>query len=199
MVMRALLAVVCAGVLMSALVWVLVARTGPALPAETNLAAPFSPLPGDSPWTRLLGDDPVSLKAPAPAAESAGPALTLVGLMASGNEGLALISRADGSPRVFRVGAVVHGDTVLKSVSAREVRLGPRDGPASMVLALPTSASAGVQPIGSAPYKPAPATEDPNDTSPIVPPHTDMSAPRASESGTAGSQWNELRTKAVTR
>jgi len=59
----------------------------------------------------------------------------LIGVMAAANErsasaGLALLS-IDGKPaRAIRVGAVVDGDWVLQSVSARRVEIGPAGGPA---------------------------------------------------------------------
>lgn len=199
MAFRAFVPVACVGIAVSTLLWLLVARTGAVPPADTGQATRASPLVAAGPWTRLLGDDAVSPKPASPAAAVAGPQLRLVGLMASGDQGLALIAGADGIVQVFRVGAVVHGDTVVKSVSAQEVRLGPRDGPASSVLVLPTGASGGIQAITNAPYNRPPATDDTNDTSPIVPPHTDMPTPRASESGTAGSHWSELRAKPVTQ
>lgn len=199
MVSRALLPVMCLGIAASALLWVFATGPGAVQQADTSPPARVSPLVADGPWTRLLGDDAVNPQPPAPAAEAAGPPLQLVGLMASGHQGLALIAGADGPARVFRVGAVVHGDLVVKSVSAREVRLGPRDGPPTRVLVLPTSASAEGPPIRNAPDVRQAAADDANDTSPIVPPHTDMPTPRASESGTAGSTWSELRAKPATR
>lgn len=199
MAFRAFVPVMCVGIVASTLLWVLVARTSEERQADTGQATPAIPPVTEGQWTRLLGDEAVSPKPLAPVAEVAGPQLQLVGLMASGDQGLALIANADGPARLFRVGAAVHGDTVVKSVSAQEVRLGPRDGPASTVLVLPTSASGVIQPIRNAPYNRPPATDDANDTSPIVPPHTDMPTPRASESGTAGSHWTELRAQPVTR
>ena len=66
-------------------------------------------------------------------------------------------------------------------------------------MSLPASASGGIQSQTNAPPHRLSATDEANDTSPIVPPHTDMPTPRASDSGTVGSPWSELRTKPVTR
>ena len=146
-------------------------------------------------WSRLLGSAVDTAPPADPPARKAEPALQLIGVMASGSQGLALIAHADAPARVFRVGAVVHGDTVLKSVSPREVRLGPRDGSASTVLALPTREPGGAQPVTSASAAFRARADVLNDVSPIVPPHADMPTPGPAESGTPGSRWSELRTR----
>lgn len=189
------------GILVSTLFWALVVRPGPVQPGDAGASTPGQPLAADGDWTRLLGATAPIAAPVAPAAPEAGAGLRLVGVMASGSLGLALIATADGPARVFRVGAAVQGDNVVQSVSAHEVRLGPRDGPASSVLVLPTAAQAGE--AGSPPFRlvrtdRAPPADSANDTSPIVPPHADMPTPLAADSGTAGSNWSELRAKRVT-
>lgn len=198
MTLRLSVFVIGCGILMSMLFWTLVARPDIAQQADKGAPTPAPPLVADGDWTRLLGAT-VAISAPAtPAIEEADAGLRLVGVMASGSQGLALIATADGPARVFRVGAAVHGDTVVKSVSAHEVQLGPRDGPASSVLVLPTAVQAGGQALRQAPAGSALPADSAGDTSPIVPPHTDMPTPLAAESGTAGSNWSELRSKRVT-
>lgn len=179
----------------AALLWAAVAETGVVQQTGPEQAVQTRPRGDEGDRARLFGQAVATDQPLATAAKSAGPELRLVGVMASGNQGLALIASADGTARVFRVGAVVHGDTVVKSVSAHEVRLGPRDGPASTVLVVPTTASGGASPLRTAHESPPLVVDGANDTSPIVPPHTDMPTPRASESGTAGSYWSELRAK----
>jgi general secretion pathway protein C len=78
----------------------------------------------------------------APEAPPANNRFTLVGVAAAkgaagSREGLALIGVDDKPPRAFRVGAVVEGEWVLQSVSARGAQLGPRGGAAAVVLELP--------------------------------------------------------------
>ncbi len=180
---------------MPVLFWVFLARTSTAQPADAGLPMPARSLVADNNWTGSRRHADTSDKPTAPARKEAGAGLRLVGVMASGDQGLALIAGADGVARLFRVGAVVHGDTVLKSVSAHEVRLGPRDGFSSTVLLLVTAPSGINQPVKTAQQPVQPVVDGVNDTSPIVPPHTDMATPRASESGTAGSHLREIRAK----
>lgn len=202
MTLRGFVLVVCLGGVAAAMFWIRATRPGTAVQADAGRAAPAGAPAAYGEWHRLPGDSGAGAGAGAqptePAARAAGPELRLIGVMASGHQGLALIAGADGLARVFRVGAVVHGDTVVKSVSPTEVWLGPRDGPAGRVLVLP-AASSGAGQIGrQARADPPPEGDASADTSPIVPPHADMSAPRASDSGTAGSRWNEIRGKPVT-
>ena len=196
---RILALVFCVSVLVAALAWTISSSSGPALHVYSAPQPPQARLPeADRNWTPLAGQ-PASAAPPAAApATPARPAWRLVGVMASGDAGLALIADAHGAARVLRVGAVVQGDTVLQSVSAHEVRLGPRGGPANIVLVLPTIAAGGEGGVQSAHNIRAPALPAAgalNDTSPIVPPHADMPTPLAAESGTPGSRWNEMRAK----
>ncbi len=123
--------------------------------------------------TRLFGVD-----APPPAAEAA-PEVTadarfqLIGVLSprstqAAREGVALIV-VDGKPaKAFRVGAVVDGMQVLKSVHARGAMLGTRDGPAVVALNLapPAPASTGTLPPagGAAPILPPPPLPTPMPT-----------------------------------
>lgn len=112
-----------------------------AAPAYTQTAATTPALRGD--LRRLLGNDP-----PPPSPEAALPEpaaderFQLIGVVSppsrqAAREGVALIA-VDGRPaKAFRVGAVVEGDTVLQTVAARGVTLGPRNGPALVALNLP--------------------------------------------------------------
>ena len=127
------------------LVWALVAGSGlfwglrlfvrpAAVPERTPVASAGPVARGD--LTRLLGVD-----APPPtialAAEPPPDArFQLIGVVAArspaaAREGVALIA-VDGKPaKAYRVGAVVDGQTILKSVAVRGVALGPRNDAAS--------------------------------------------------------------------
>lgn len=82
---------------------------------------------------------PAAAADPNPTAAAAVPATTtdrfkLVGVVAGGNGGLALIA-VDGKPaRTFRVGETVDGEMVVRSVSPGGATLGPRDGAAAVTL-----------------------------------------------------------------
>lgn len=110
-------------------------------PAHTQLATPAAGPRAD--LRALLGA--AAAPAPVAAAPEAQPVnnqFTLVGVAAGrgaagAREGLALIGVDDRPPRAFRVGAVVEGELVLQSVSARGAQLGPRGGAAAVVLELP--------------------------------------------------------------
>jgi hypothetical protein len=200
MAIRAPVLVLGASVLAAALGWTFLIENSDAPGARTHpLQQPGASMASGD-WARLMASpSPVPTgQSTAASAPTAGPVWRLVGVMASGDAGLALIAGADGAARVYRVGAVVHGDTVVQSVSAQQVRLGPRGGPASAVLEMPTAPASGGQPRPSAKADALPAADASNDTSPIVPPHADMPTPLAAESGTVGSRWNELRAKPPT-
>jgi general secretion pathway protein C len=106
-------------------------------PQHAALAATTATPRGD--LTRLFGRDPVpeTQAEPPPTAR-----FHLLGVVAprsaaGAREGLALIAVDDRPPRAYRVGAVVDGNTVLQSVSARGAALGPRDGPEQVSLDIP--------------------------------------------------------------
>lgn len=109
------------------------------VPAHARVADAAPPPRGD--LARLLGVD-----APPPTAAEAEPPpdarFQLVGVLspkspAAAREGVALIAVDGKPPRAFRVGHVVDGAQVLKSVNARGATLGPRDGNAAVSLNLP--------------------------------------------------------------
>lgn len=148
------------------LVWALVAGSavfwgfqlfskGPEVPPQTQMAEPGGGLRGD--LTRLLGADAV---APAPAEDTPLPVadarFALIGVVSprspgAAREGVALIA-VDGKPaRAYRVGAVVEGAHVLKTVSARGVTLGLRDGPGLLMLDLPPLPAAATGTLPAAP------------------------------------------------
>jgi general secretion pathway protein C len=115
----------------------------PATPAppHTQLATSAAGPRGD--LSALLGQvAEAAVGVAAPEAPPANNRFTLVGVAAAkgaagSREGLALIGVDDKPPRAFRVGAVVEGEWVLQSVSARGAQLGPRGGAAAVVLELP--------------------------------------------------------------
>ena len=135
--------IVWALVLVSALGWgIALSRPG----ARANTAAQAIPPAVDDPTglARLLGAEPPQ---PPPAPEEAPPAtdarLRLIGVVSAptegeADEGLALIAIDGGTAKVFRVGMVVDGDTILQAVEARGVKLGPAGG--ATVLALTVTA-----------------------------------------------------------
>lgn len=147
----------------SALFWAFkVFVAPPAAPPHTQTAAATVALRGD--LTRLLGADPpppVVAAAEEPVADAR---FQLIGVVSprsprAAKEGVALIAVDGKPPKAFRVGAVVDGTTVLQSVAARGVTLGPRDGAAVVALNLapPAPAATGTLPsLGGAPA-PAPA------------------------------------------
>ena len=159
------MALVAALVAASALFWALrlfVAVTP--VPANTTVAA-NGPL-ARSDLTRLLGADPPP---PALAAEAPPDArFQLIGVVAAralsaAAEGLALIAVDGKPPKAYRVGAVVDGQTILKSVAARGAQLGLRDGAVQVSLNLaPLQAAAtgtlpGVPDMQAMPASPAQA------------------------------------------
>lgn len=130
----------------------------PQAPPQTQLAEPATGLRGD--LSRLLGVDPPPTVVAAEAEPQADARFALIGVVSprsarAANEGLALIAVDGGPPKAYRVGAVVDGEQVLKSVSARSASLGPRDGTAQIALDLAPVAAAST---GSLPALPAEAT-----------------------------------------
>ena len=158
----------------------------PAAPAQTQLAEPGAGLRGD--LTRLLGVDPPPPVVAAAAEPAPDARFALLGVVSpravqAAREGVALIA-IDGKPaRAYRVGAVVDGQNVLKSVSARGATLGPRDGVSliALNLAAVAPASTGMLPTpaidGAAPRPPpvpgvAPRVAVPQGAAQVVPPKT---------------------------
>ncbi|WP_200228382.1 hypothetical protein [Rubrivivax gelatinosus] len=125
----------------SAVYWALkLVKPAPATPPQATVVAMAAGLQGD--LSRLLGADAVDAE-PEPTAESS--RFELLGVVASRSaerEGVALIAVDGKPPKAFRVGAVVDGETVVKSVQQREVRLGPRDGAATVSLDIAAAAPA---------------------------------------------------------
>jgi len=128
--------------------------SAPPTPPGTPVAANGPAGRGD--LTRLLGADPPPPVVAAAAEPPADARFQLLGVVTprsagSAREGLALIA-VDGKPaKAFRVGAVIDGPTVLKSVAARGAMLGPRDGAPQVTLTLtpPAAAATGALPAWS--------------------------------------------------
>jgi general secretion pathway protein C len=163
--------------LMTLVVWALAAAAAVAwglklfvnptpVPAGAQVADTTPVLQAD--LTRLLGADPAP---PAAAAEEAAPPpdarFTLLGVVAprqgaatrtGPREGVALIAIDGQTPRAYRVGARIEGDTVLQSVHARGAELGPRGGPARVALELPPPAPAATGSLPGLEIETAPAT-----------------------------------------
>lgn len=151
----------------SAAYWGLRLFAAPApVPAHARVADATPPPRGD--LSRLLGVD-----APPPSAAAAEPPpdarFQLIGVLspraaAAAREGVALIAVDGKPPRAFRVGHVVDGTQVLKSVNARGVTLGPRDGEARVSLSLAPLAAAAtgsLPPAGSVTGAPMPPPAPP--------------------------------------
>lgn len=86
--------------------------------------------------TRGDSTSPLGTNVPASGATAgaAGGRFKLVGVLANGSEGFALIA-VDGHPaRAFRVGATVEGNLVVQGVSAHGATLGPSGGGAPIEL-----------------------------------------------------------------
>lgn len=157
-----------AAVAASALFWALkLVVKAPQAPPQVQVAEANVAARGD--LTRLLGADApaaVAAAAPEPAADAR---FNLVGVLSpkatslASREGVALIA-VDGKPaRAFRVGTLVDGQNVLRSVHARGAELGPRDGPSLIALRIapPAPAATGqlpsaMQPSGSPGVVPQP-------------------------------------------
>jgi general secretion pathway protein C len=167
------------------LVWALVAASvlfwgmrlfvvAPAAPAQAQVAQPGAGMHGD--WSRLLGVDAAPPEAQ-PAAEAAAESrYALVGVVSpraaqAAGEGVALIA-VEGKPaRAYRVGALVDGQNVLRSVSARGATLGPRGNAPTIALTIAPLAPAatGILPSATAPGTIAPGRPMPPAAG--VPPH----------------------------
>ncbi len=148
------------------------------VPAGAQVADTTPVLQAD--LTRLLGADPAL---PAAAAEEAAPPpdarFKLLGVVAprqaaatgrGPREGVALIAIDGQTPRAYRVGARVDGDTVLQSVHARGAELGPRGGPARVALELPPPAPAATGSLPGLDVEAAPAVRMPAPVPPFARP-----------------------------
>lgn len=131
------------------------------LPERTPVAARAPAARGD--LVRLLGADPPPPVVQAEAEPPPDNRFQLIGVVAgptpsAAREGVALIAVDGKAPKAFRVGAVVEGQTVLKTVAARGATLGPRDGPAQVTLNLAPVAPAatGTLPTAAAEMPTAP-------------------------------------------
>ncbi len=144
-----------AAVAASGLFWGLKLGARPqAAPAQTQLAGLEAPMRGD--LSRLLGNDPapvVMAAAPAPAPDARFSLRGVVsprGTAGPASGGVALIA-VDGKPaRAYRVGAVVDGQHVLQTVSARGATLGPRGGAPAIALNIPPPPAAATGSLPSA-------------------------------------------------
>lgn len=155
------------------------------VPAHARVADATPPPRGD--LTRLLGVD-----APPPSAAAAEPPpdarFQLVGVLspkspAAAREGVALIAVDGKPPRAFRVGHVVDGTQVLKSVNAKGVTLGPRDGAAAVSLnlaPLPPAATGSLPAPGAAAGLPLPPPSPPMVGGPMTSPRPGAPASRRS-------------------
>jgi general secretion pathway protein C len=148
-----------AAVASGALYWALrLAVSAEGVPAHAQVVSVSARAAGD--LQRLLGAGAPAAQAAqdtAPAPAPTDPRFTLIGVVAPrpgtpAREGVALIAVDDQPAKAYRVGAVVEGSLVLLSVTARGASLGPRRGPASVVLELPEvpAASTGVPDDASA-------------------------------------------------
>lgn len=149
------------------------------VPAQAQVAEPGVALRGD--LSRLLGADapaPVAAATPAPAADAR---FSLIGVVSpkaaqAAREGLALIAVDGKPPRAYRVGAVIEGTHVLKSVSARGAMLGLKDGGAQFGLSVAPLAAAATGSLPSAGAASPLPRYMPNQRPPtqptMAPPHT---------------------------
>lgn len=142
-------------------------------PAQTLLAAPAPAAGGD--WSRLFGAappppaEPAAAAAPLPPPESS--RFQLIGVVAprsssATTQGVALIAVDGKAPRAYRVGAVIEGEQVLRSVQQRAVSIGPRRGEPTLTLELPPlpPPATGVPVAGGAPGGPVQAMP----TAPVI-------------------------------
>lgn len=112
------------------------------VPVNATVATVATPAHGD--LTRLFGAETVVTAVAEPQADTR---FELVGVLAprspgAGREGLALIAVDGQPPRTFRVGAVVEGELVLRSVSQHGAALGPPQGETTVALDIPPPAPA---------------------------------------------------------
>jgi general secretion pathway protein C len=125
----------------SAVFWGMKFMASPmSVPAQASLALPS--LNAGADLARLVGAEPAVAPPVADAPPPESSRFQLIGVVtpqraAAGAQGVALIAVDGKMPRAIRVGAVVDGDQVLKSVLARSVSIGPADGPAKLSLELP--------------------------------------------------------------
>ena len=146
----------------------------PMAPPQTQLAEPGAGLRGD--LTRLLGVDPPPPEVAVVAEAAPDARFALIGVVSpraqqAAREGVALIA-VDGKPaRAYRVGAVVDGENVLKSVSTRGATLGPREGASLIALNLAPSAPAATGALPALPIDGAPPRAvRPGLAPPVMPP-----------------------------
>jgi general secretion pathway protein C len=125
-------------------------------------AAPSATIATGGPLNKVLGMTLVARAAEAePVDEDS--RFRLLGVVAprsgSAGGGVALISVGDEPAKPFRVGATIDGDAVLLAVAMRRAEIGPRGGPASVQLELPSpdSGSASSMPA-TPPAAPQPST-----------------------------------------
>ena len=141
------------------------------------------------------------LKASGPAAPDNGQnamlagRIKLIGVVAPKNpedkDGVALISVDGKPPRAVRIGGVVDGNQILKSLTQRGAEIGPTDGPTAVTLDLPTlpAPATGVIPVvaglstntpqmpGGMPQPPNGQPASPTGEPPSMPPHGGMRRP----------------------
>ena len=141
------------------------------------------------------------LKASGPAAPDNGQnamlagRIKLIGVVAPKNpedkDGVALISVDGKPPRAVRIGGVVDGNQILKSLTQRGAEIGPTDGPTAVTLDLPTlpAPATGVIPVvaglsTNTPQMPGGMQQPPNGQPasptgepPSMPPHGGMRRP----------------------
>ncbi len=112
-------------------------------PVPDNATTPQAEVVAQGPWVRLFGAEPVVDKSdPPPPSDSE--RFQLVGVIAprSGDAGYAIVTIDNGTPKPWKIGATLDGDTTLLSVSKRSAKFGPAGGPAAFTLDLPEPAEA---------------------------------------------------------
>ena len=169
---------------------------GQSAPLQAAVAVPKAVQRGD--LTRLFGPD----EAPKSAADALPPPdkrFTLLGVVApraragssAAREGIALIA-VEGKPaKAYRVGAIVDGDTIVQTVAARSVTLGPRGGPAVVSLDIPPPPVATPAPPGTLSHAVATApTPAPATTAAPAVPMVPMAAPAPASRPLRGNRAN---------